>query len=61
MRKNLVSNVTPCYNSAKYLYRLLDSVLMQDYPDIEMFAIDDGSTDNTKEIIESYIPRFQDY
>lgn len=59
MRKNLVSIVTPCYNSAKYLYRLLDSVLMQDYPDIEMLAIDDGSTDNTKEIIESYIPKFQ--
>ena len=58
MVKGLVSIITPCYNSAGYIHRLLDSVLMQDYPKIEMFAIDDGSTDNTKEVLESYIPKF---
>ena len=60
LRKSLVSIITPCYNSATYIHRLLDSVLTQDYPCIEMIAIDDGSTDNTKEIIESYIFKFQE-
>lgn len=58
--KGLVSIITPCYNSAGYIHRLLDSILMQDYPMIEMFAVDDGSTDNTKEVLESYIPKFED-
>lgn len=54
----LVSIITPCYNSGKFLYRLLDSILSQDYPFIEMYAVDDGSTDNTKAVIEGYIPKF---
>ena len=54
----LVSILTPSYNCGKYIHRLLDSVLRQTYPSVEMFVIDDGSTDDTKEIIESYIPRF---
>lgn len=57
--KGLVSIITPCYNGEKYVHRLLDSILIQDYPLIEMFVIDDGSTDNTKNIIEAYIPKFQ--
>ena len=60
MKKDLVSIITPCYNSATYIHRLLDSILMQDYPSIEMFTIDDGSTDNTRKVIESYIPKFED-
>lgn len=57
--KGLVSIITPCYNGEKYVHRLLDSILIQDYPLIEMFVIDDGSTDKTKNIIEAYIPKFQ--
>lgn len=56
----LVSIVTPCYNSAPFIHPLLDSILLQDYPAIEMFAIDDGSTDDTDQIIKAYIPRFQE-
>ena len=56
----LVSIVTPCYNSAPFIRPLLDSILLQDYPAIEMFAIDDGSTDDTDQIIKAYIPRFQE-
>lgn len=55
----LVSIVTPCYNSETFIHRLLKSVLIQDYPAIEMFAIDDGSTDDTGDVIKSYIPIFQ--
>ena len=60
MINGLVSIITPCYNCEKYIHRLMDSILLQDYPHIEMFAVDDGSTDNTKEVIESYIPKFQE-
>lgn len=59
MQKDLVTILTPCYNTGVILHRLFDSILMQDYPLIEMFAINDGSTDNTEETIKSYIPKFE--
>ena len=59
MQKGLVSIITPCYNTGSIVHRLLDSILEQDYPSVEMFAIDDGSTDNTPDIIKSYIPKFE--
>ena len=55
----LVSVLTPTYNCGKYITRLLDSVLRQTYPAIDMHVIDDGSVDDTKEIIERYIPEFE--
>jgi glycosyltransferase involved in cell wall biosynthesis len=58
MEENLVSLLTPMYNTDKYIHRLLDSVLSQDYPSIEMIIIDDGSTDNSKDIVKSYIQPF---
>ena len=60
MENKLVSIITPCYNTGKLISRLLDSVLMQDYPSIEMIVVDDGSTDNSKEVIEDYIPKFSE-
>lgn len=57
--KPLLSIVTPCHNSSTFVFRLLDSVLMQTYPNVEMVMIDNASADNTKEIILSYIPKFQ--
>lgn len=58
MIEGLVNLITPAYNSASFIHRLLDSVLMQTYPTIKMYFIDDGSTDNTHEVIEKYIPLF---
>lgn len=58
MENGLVSIITPCYNTSKYISRLLDSVLSQDYPCISMLVVDDGSTDDSREVIESYISRF---
>jgi glycosyltransferase involved in cell wall biosynthesis len=52
-KRDLVSIVTPCYNTGKYVHRLLESVLNQTYPNIEMFVIDDGSSDNSAEIVKS--------
>lgn len=60
METKLVSVLTPAYNSGKFINRLLDSVLRQTYPNIEMYVIDDGSKDNTKEVILTYIPLFEE-
>lgn len=59
MQKGLVSILTPCYNTGSIVHRLLDSILAQDYPSVEMYAINDGSNDNTEEVIKSYIPKFE--
>lgn len=56
----LVSLLTPCYNMGKYIHRLLDSVLLQTYPAIEMIIVDDGSTDNSAEVINQYKQKFLD-
>ncbi len=59
IQTDIVSLITPCYNSEEYVGRLLDSVLRQDYPMIEMIAVDDGSTDGTADVVLSYIPLFE--
>lgn len=55
----LVSIISPCYNGEKYLIPFMESVLGQTYDRIELIMVDDGSTDNSKEIILSYKDRFQ--
>ena len=54
-----VNILTPCYNGEKFIWRLFDSVLNQTYPLIDMIVIDDGSTDHSAELIQSYISRFE--
>ncbi len=51
----MVSIIIPCYNAAGLLSETLDNVLQQTYSDWECLLIDDGSTDNTKEVTEYYI------
>ena len=54
----LVSIITPSHNYGHFISRLLDSVMNQTYENIEMFVIDDGSTDNTQDIVKPYIEKF---
>ena len=49
----LVSIVTPSYNMAEYLPETIQSVISQDYPNIEYVVMDAGSTDGTLDILES--------
>ena len=50
----LVSVILPTYNRAWTLKEAVDSVLLQDYPNIELIIIDDGSEDNTQKLLEPY-------
>ncbi|PZP50926.1 MAG: hypothetical protein DI598_04460 [Pseudopedobacter saltans] len=48
------SIVIPIYNASKFLSKCIDSVINQSYKDFELILVDDGSTDGSLEIIESY-------
>lgn len=54
MNEYLVSIIVPAYNIDKYIGRCLDSILNQTYQNIEVLVINNNSTDNTSNIIESY-------
>jgi glycosyltransferase involved in cell wall biosynthesis len=53
----LVSIVVPSYNMAEYVAETIDSVLDQDYPAVELIVLDDGSTDETRAVLEKYAGR----
>mgnify|MGYP001792620145 CR=1 FL=1 len=54
MNNPLVSIIIPCYNSEKWIATTIQSALEQSYPNIEVIVIDDGSTDNSLNIIKSF-------
>jgi len=52
-----VSVIIPTFNRAHILGEAIDSVLSQKYKNLELMVVDDGSTDETKGVVSSYIPR----
>lgn len=58
-RPPLVTIITPAYNRETLLAATIESVLGQDYPNIEYIVLDDGSTDGTLEVIRQYDGRLR--
>jgi len=52
--KNKVSIIITVYNSQKFLEECIESALNQTYQNIEIIAVDDGSTDNSLKILKKY-------
>jgi alpha-1,3-rhamnosyltransferase len=57
----LVSIITPSCNHSKYIQQSIESVVKQTYKNIEYFVIDDGSTDESPEIIEELSKQYKFY
>ncbi len=49
-----ISIVMPTFNRASTISRAINSIINQDYSNFELLIVDDGSTDNTKEIVDSF-------
>ena len=54
-KKKLVSIIMPVYNAEKFLHTSIESILKQTYKNFEFIIINDGSTDNSKKIIQNYL------
>jgi len=50
---NFISIITPTYNRANTISRTIESILLQEFTNWELIIVDDGGTDNTKQIIEN--------
>jgi glycosyltransferase involved in cell wall biosynthesis len=59
MAHPVISVITTCYNSGVFLSEAIESILSQTFKDFEHILIDDGSTDNTLDIIKTYARRDQ--
>ena len=57
MNDKLVSIVMPTYNRGNVIHKAINSVINQSYSNWELIIIDDGSTDNTKEVVRYYLEK----
>lgn len=54
---SLLSVIVPVYNVRKYIEKCLESILSQDYKNLEVIIVDDGSTDGSDQVVEAYMSR----
>ena len=59
-RQKLVSIVTPCFNAEKHLSAYFDSVFSQTYKTIELILVNDGSSDHTEDVVQSFAPKLKE-
>lgn len=57
VNKPKISVIVPVYNTEKYLKRCIDSIINQTYENLEIILVDDGSTDGSERIVDSYSQR----
>lgn len=55
MRNDYISIITPTYNSSKYITETIVSVINQTHKEFELIIVDDCSSDNTVNIIKSFV------
>ena len=55
-----ISIIMPVYNVERYLAACLDSIVNQTLPDIEIIAVNDGTKDNSLQILEEYESKYPD-
>ena len=48
----LISIIIPVFNGGKFIHKAIDNILKQNYPALEILIVDDGSSDNTRQIVE---------
>jgi glycosyltransferase involved in cell wall biosynthesis len=55
----LISVIMPCYNAERFVAEAVDSVLNQTYPNVELIVVEDGSTDDSLEVLRRYDKRIR--
>ena len=56
---SILSVIVPVYNVEKYLARCIDSILSQSYQSLEIILVDDGSTDSSGQICDTYAAKYR--
>ena len=57
MEKEKISIIIPVYNAESYIADILEELIKQTYSNLQIIAVDDGSTDKSRDIIESFMQK----